>query len=128
MIGMDIVPQAEYTPDPRGLYDKYKVVSNATGAEITDCFVLRLPDPHARRALRTYALCVHDENPQLATDILRQVSMFEDTDLGEVIDDPVGAENVALKKELKIAWEDIVSIKQRIQSLEILAGVPTPKG
>lgn len=113
---MSMVPKAEYTPDPRGLFDEHSG------------FVLRLSDPHARRALRTYALCVHDENPELATDILRKVSMFEDSDLGEVIDDPAGAENAALKKELKILWGDLVSIKQRLNSVEILAGVYQPKG
>lgn len=65
----------EYTPDPKGLYQKYIVHVEPSGVEtdpdtvIRDAFVLRPQDPHARVAMAAYAMSVSGENPQLSADL-----------------------------------------------------------
>ena len=60
--------------EDRGLYHKYKV-EKADGSPVDPearYFVLRVDtDRHARRALRTYALSVLEDNETLAEDIMR---------------------------------------------------------
>jgi hypothetical protein len=59
---------SKYTPDPNGLYQKY-VVHSLDGKQITDCFTMRIADPHARKAMRCYADSVESENKKLAEDL-----------------------------------------------------------
>lgn len=61
-----------YTPDPKGLYDKYTVLKDGNPVD-GFTFVLRMPDPHARVALLAYAGSVKTENPTLADEIERAV-------------------------------------------------------
>lgn len=63
-----------YTPDQNGLYNKY-IVTKADGSPVEGpTFTLRPYDPHAKRALVTYARSVEKENPQLSEDLLKMVS------------------------------------------------------
>ena len=72
----------EYTPDPRGLVSKYIVYKvnedGSQGDRIEDpTFTLRPYDPHARKALLSYAKSVRLENAALADDLERLVVDYE---------------------------------------------------
>lgn len=64
--------------DEHGLYEKYRVIKNATGEEVEGCFVLRPDrDVAALHALSEYAAhCRHDE--QLQNDLRVWVSRLWD--------------------------------------------------
>lgn len=66
-----------YTPDPKGFYQKYIVTRPETGKPVSDCFVLRIHDPHAREALAAYADSVEAENSILAADIRAWIESYE---------------------------------------------------
>lgn len=70
----------EYTPDPKGLYQKYLVYrcnSDGTrGEEVKDCFVMRYADPNAVVGIQAYGFAVHPENAELAQDLHRQLQRF----------------------------------------------------
>lgn len=66
--------QQSYTPDPRGIYEKYKVTKLDGTAIEGFHFVLRIPDPHAQVALEAYAKSVRSENQLLHDDIMRILS------------------------------------------------------
>jgi hypothetical protein len=55
----------------KGLYAKYKIISNSTGEEVKRPSFILFPDhdPHARAALRAYADSVEKSNPELAIDL-----------------------------------------------------------
>lgn len=57
--------------DPKGYYEKFTVIRNDTGEEVTDFRFTLIPshDPHAEVALRAYADAVEAENPQLAREL-----------------------------------------------------------
>lgn len=56
--------------DLPGLFKKYTVRNNDTGADVADCFVLRpTRDPAARAAAVAYAQAVQADNPELAADL-----------------------------------------------------------
>lgn len=60
-----------------GLFIKYHI-TKANGEPITDfAFVLRIKDPHARRAMYAYTNSVYSENPELANDLKDEVRQFE---------------------------------------------------
>lgn len=57
---------------PKGLYDKFRVTrtDGKPHKSNSDFFPLNIgTDPHARVALRAYAVSVDIDNPQLAKDI-----------------------------------------------------------
>lgn len=56
-----------------GIYHKYNVTHSDGSPVDGQCFVLKLSDPAARRALMTYAIAVQDNNPELSTDIALMV-------------------------------------------------------
>lgn len=60
----------EYTPDPEGLYDKYRVV-NQQGQRVHPVFVLRPEDPSAVSAMLEYARSIEHHNPKLCADLMR---------------------------------------------------------
>jgi hypothetical protein len=62
--------------DPKGYYEKFKVIYNDTGEEVTDFRVTLIPshDPHAAVALRAYADAVEADNPQFAADIRERLA------------------------------------------------------
>lgn len=62
--------------DSKGLYDKFTVIDNRTGAQHTGRkhFVMFFDDPECKAALETYALTVADRNPALANDILSEIN------------------------------------------------------
>jgi hypothetical protein len=60
--------------DPSGYYEKFKIVRNDTGEEITEFRFVLIPgppsnDPHARVALRAYADSCDSENSALAREL-----------------------------------------------------------
>lgn len=60
--------------DDKGYYEKFKVIRNDTGEEITDFRFVLIPglpsnDLHARVALRAYADSCESENPTLAREL-----------------------------------------------------------
>lgn len=59
-----------------GLYKKYQVKKYDTGEDVDGCFVLRLKDEHARRAIETYAEEV--DNEILSRQLLRWVKEWEE--------------------------------------------------
>lgn len=64
--------------DDRGYYEKFKVVRNDTGEEITSFRFVMLPhDSHARVALRAYADSVEGENPELAQELRERLAQYE---------------------------------------------------
>lgn len=64
--------------DDRGYYEKFKVVRNDTGEEITSFRFVMLPhDRHARAALRAYADSVEGENPELARELRERLTQYE---------------------------------------------------
>jgi hypothetical protein len=63
--------------DDRGYYEKFKVVRNDTGEEITSFrFVLLPHDPHARVALLAYADSVEGDNPELARELRERLAQY----------------------------------------------------
>jgi hypothetical protein len=76
-----------YTPDNKPLYTKYRVFRAGEKGEILDevegfTFTLRLPDPHARKALLRYAKSVRAENPLLAAELVSLLIQFESASAG----------------------------------------------
>lgn len=63
----------------RGLYRKY-IIQKVDGTPVepmAEYFVLRVDkDPHARKALITYAKSVMEENPKFASEILHLVASY----------------------------------------------------
>lgn len=57
--------------DKRGYYEKFKVIRNDTGEEVTDFRFVLIPshDKHAAAALESYARSCESENPGLARDL-----------------------------------------------------------
>src|SRR5437868_3370884 len=57
-------------PELPGLFKKYTVRNNDTGADVADCFVLRpTRDTAARAAVAAYAQAVQATNAELAADL-----------------------------------------------------------
>lgn len=56
----------------KGLYQKFKVTDTNSGKEVEEKSFTLIPskDPHAIKALETYANSVKQENPVLAKEIL----------------------------------------------------------
>lgn len=66
------------TPEPDGLYGKYRILKADTGKPVEgDYFVLKQTDRHSWMALRAYATSVLDENEELANDIRLLVGRHE---------------------------------------------------
>lgn len=59
------------------LYSKYLVKRNGTDEIVEDCFVLRLKDPHARKAMRAYAQSCRKESPVLSESLEVWVKNYE---------------------------------------------------
>lgn len=57
--------------DTNGYYQKFRVIDNRTGEEVTEpTFTLKLlSDPFARHAVLTYAQDIAEQNPQLLQDL-----------------------------------------------------------
>lgn len=67
----------EYTPDNRGLIpNKYRVFDESMTKVEWPYFVLRPKDPHARKALLTYAESIENENPILSNEIRELVVKY----------------------------------------------------
>jgi hypothetical protein len=66
--------------DPRGYYDKFKVIRRDTGEEVGGFRFTLLPDhdPHARVALRAYAESCKDENHTLSRDLIGALDLLEE--------------------------------------------------
>lgn len=63
--------QREGKPQPQGYWQKYRVIDNTTGEELTEkTFTMKIEtDPHARAALLAYAQSCESMSPELAADI-----------------------------------------------------------
>lgn len=57
--------------DPKGYYEKFTVIRNDTGEEVTEPRFTLIPshDEHAKAALLAYADSCESENPGLAADL-----------------------------------------------------------
>lgn len=65
--------------DERGYYEKFTVVRNSSGEEITGFRFVLIPGPpsndlHARAALEAYAKSCEPENPALADELRTKLS------------------------------------------------------
>jgi hypothetical protein len=66
----EITPDTVILPE-KGLYGKYTIWNNDTGREVHGgYFVLKLTDPHARKAVETYAESCKEDNPELSADLM----------------------------------------------------------
>jgi hypothetical protein len=68
--------------DGKGYYEKFRVIRNETGEEITNFRFVLIPglpsnDRHARVALRAYADSCEPENPGLARELRERLDALE---------------------------------------------------
>ena len=85
-----------YTPDEKPLYTKYRVFNAGDNGEILDevqgfTFTIRLPDPHARKALFCYSQSVKQENPGLSKGLIESL---------------LGAEMEILGSAFPVEWDE----------------------
>ena len=65
--------------EPRGLWEKYRIIRKPRGEVVTNGFVLRPEtDPHALTALLAYAEACNGDNPELASDLLAWAERIQD--------------------------------------------------
>jgi hypothetical protein len=107
-----------YTPDPRGLYNKYAVCRQSdTGAyEVAGpCFVLRPQDPHARVAMVAYALSIQQENPELASDLIALTEQHADSGQSKSSTQVFAAGSILLKAahEMHAGQMNVVSYNKQ---------------